>query len=194
MSNILNFLITTFVSLFCATLFIRAWIFWRRIPAFNPYCTFIYQLTDFVIVPVRKIISSSNHIDFPSLVVAYITCTLQALISRLLLSSDTVDNTDTNLLWLPFEGLYLFLHNFFSCVFWLGLMYAILSWVAPLSPFQSFLRALIEPVLEVIRHYMPKVLRNAPIDFSLMALMLLIIIAQMLVDYLLMTFGSLYLS
>lgn len=195
MINILNFLISTAASLFCAALFIRAWIFWRRIPSFNPYCVFIYQLTDFIIIPTRKLISSSNHIDFPSLSIAYIVCTLQAFLSNHLFSRiDSIDESQNTLLWLPFEGGYIFLHNLLSSVFWLSLIYAVLSWISPLSPFQSFLRALIEPVLNVIRRYMPNFMRNAPIDFSLMVLALFIIVAQMLVDYLMMMVYGLYLA
>lgn len=192
MFNILNFLITTFTSLFCSALFIRAWIFWRRIPSFNPYCAFIYQITDFIIVPVRKIIASSNHIDFPSLIVSYVICTLQVFIRYQLLDDSLLESNLNSWMWFPIEGIYVFLHNLLACVFWLSFIYAILSWISPLSPIQSFLRALIEPLLDIIRHYMPKVLRNAPIDLSLMLLAILIIIAQMLVDYLLVFLGGYY--
>lgn len=184
MPYIIDFIISIFASLFCTALFLRAWIFWRRIPSFNPYCRFIYQITDFVIIPVRKIISSSNHIDFPSLSVAYIIGVLQIFLSHQFLALDLLPDDQSLLVWLPIEGLYIFLYRLLSCIFWLSMMYAILSWVSPLSPFQSFLRALLEPLLDVIRRHLPHALRNAPFDFSLMALMILIIIAQAVIEYL----------
>ncbi|NOL50859.1 YggT family protein [Pelistega suis] len=183
MTNALIFLISTFATLFCSALFLRAWIFWRRIPYFNPYCAFIYKLTDFIVVPVRKIIPSSSNIDFPSLIIAYIICLVQLfLTTKLAINSiDGLSEVPVDMSILPIAALKIFINGLLSMVLWLGIVYAILSWISPLSPFQSFLRALLEPILSAIRQTLPKSLQTAPIDISLMLLMIGIIALQMIV-------------
>lgn len=188
MLNALDFLINTFASLFCAALFIRAGIFWRRIPAFNPYCSFIYRITDFIVIPVRKLISSSNHIDFPSLLIAYIICALQLFLSIKIKQAslnDIFKDISINFALLPVEAIYMFLYRLLSTIFSMGFLYAVLSWISPFAPLMSFLRSLIEPILATIRQIMPKAIRNAPIDLSLMFLMITIIALQMIITQLL---------
>ncbi|MCQ9328073.1 YggT family protein [Pelistega suis] len=183
MTNALIFLISTFATLFCSALFLRAWIFWRRIPYFNPYCAFIYKITDFIVVPVRKIIPSSSNIDFPSLIIAYIICLVQLFLTTKLAvnSIDGLSEVPVDMSILPIAALKIFINGLLSMVLWLGIVYAILSWISPLSPFQSFLRALLEPILSAIRQTLPKSLQTAPIDISLMLLMIGIIALQMIV-------------
>ncbi len=183
MTNALIFLISTFATLFCSALFLRAWIFWRRIPYFNPYCAFIYKITDFIVVPVRKIIPSSSNIDFPSLIIAYIICLVQLfLTTKLAINSiDGLSEVPVDMSILPIAALKIFINGLLSMVLWLGIVYAILSWISPLSPFQSFLRALLEPILSAIHQTLPKSLQTAPIDISLMLLMIGIIALQMIV-------------
>ncbi|MDY3331810.1 MAG: YggT family protein [Pelistega sp.] len=181
MTNAIIFLISTFATLFCSALFLRAWVFWRRIPYFNPYAAFIYKITDFIIVPVRKIIPSSSNIDFPSLIVAYIICILQLFLTTkiAMLSVDGLSEVPVDLAVLPILAFKIFINGLLSMVLWLGIIYALLSWVSPLSPFLSFLRALIEPILTPIRQLLPRALQTAPIDFSLMFLMIGIVALQM---------------
>ncbi len=183
MTNALIFLISTFATLFCSALFLRAWIFWRRIPYFNPYCAFIYKITDFIVVPVRKIIPSSSNIDFPSLIIAYIICLVQLFLTTKLAvnSIDGLSEVPVDMSILPIAALKIFINGLLSMVLWLGIVYAILSWISPLSPFQSFLRALLEPILSAIHQTLPKSLQTAPIDISLMLLMIGIIALQMIV-------------
>lgn len=182
MTNALIFLISTFASLFCSALFLRAWIFWRRIPYFNPYCSFIYKVTDFIVVPVRKVVPSSSNIDFPSLLIAYVIYLLRLFITTkiAMLSVEGLNNIPVNLSILPIAALQLFINGLLSMILWLGIVYAILSWVSPLSPFQSFLRALIEPILNSVRQILPRTLQNAPIDISLLLLMIGIIALQII--------------
>lgn len=183
MMSALIFLISTFVSLFCAVLFIRAWIFWRRISFRNPYASFIYRVSDFIIVPVRKFIPSSNNIDFPSLLVAYVICLLQALIIIKFIAANVEDvtNISFDFVFIAIQGMLIFLKNLLSVVLWLCFIYALLSWINPIAPFQTFLRTLIEPVLEPIRRILPRALTSGPIDFSLMFLIIIIITLQIVI-------------
>ncbi|WP_159991270.1 YggT family protein [Pelistega ratti] len=178
MTNALIFLITTFSNLFCIALFLRAWIFWRRISPFNnPYCTFIYQITDFIVVPVRKIIPSSKYLDFPSLLIAYLVGLLQTVLNLLIASTGLFFTLAP---FIPIYAVLVFFDNLLSLVLWLSLFYAVMSWISPISPLQNFLRTLIEPILTPIRQMLPNPLKKGPFDFSLLFLMMIIIALQMI--------------
>lgn len=184
MTNALIFLITTLSTLFCAVLFIRAWIFWRRIPAFNPYAKFIYDLTDFIIIPVRKIIPSSHHIDTPSFLVAYLVCLLQVfLVTKIFAYGITNMDIPFDIRFLLLNAFLAFCKNLLSVVLWLSIFYAILSWLSPFSPFLIFLHSLLSPIINSIRQILPNVLKKGPFDFSLMFLVMIIIALQMIFSH-----------
>ncbi|ETD72150.1 hypothetical protein V757_05795 [Pelistega indica] len=183
MTDALMLLLTIFTSLFCTVLIVRAWIFWRRIPPFNPYCAFIYKLSDFIVVPVRKIIPSSKNIDIPSLLIAFIVCLIEVFISyKLTILKEELSGISISLPIFIIAGLQLFINQILSVVLWLSIFYAIMSWVSPMVPFISFLRALIEPLLIPIRKIIPNALKTGPFDFSLMFLMIGILVLQTLVN------------
>lgn len=176
MSAALNFLISTFTTLFCAALIMRAWIFWRRIPPFNPYSKFIYALTDFIVVPVRKIIPSSRNMDWPSIILAWLVCALQIVLSTLI--EQVALPYAINYVYIPWFALHIFIQNALTLLLWMSILLALMSWINPMAPFVPFLRALIEPIQTPIRNMLPNSLKNSGIDLSLMLLMIIIIAVQ----------------
>lgn len=176
MSAALSFLISTFGTLFCAALIMRAWIYWRRIPPFNPYSKFIYTLTDFIIVPVRKIIPSSQNIDWPSLLVAWLVCALQIFLTTFLAQAE--QGYPINVFYVLVFALHMFLQNALTLVLWMAIILALMSWINPMAPFVPFLRSLIEPLQAPIRQLLPNSLKQSGIDLSLMLLMIFIIAIQ----------------
>ncbi len=183
MSDALSFLISTFGTLFCAALLMRAWIFWRRIPPFNPYSKFIYALTDFIIVPVRKIIPSSQHIDWPSLIVAFLICVLQIFLTTYIAQINEV--YPINIFYVFVYALHTLLQNMLTLILWMSIIFALMTWINPMAPFVPFLRALIEPLQNPIRQLLPNSLKQSGIDLSLMLMMIFIIALQMLLPSLL---------
>ncbi len=115
--------------------------------------------------------------------IAYIICLAKLFLTTqiAMLAVDGLSEVPVDMSVLPIAALKIFINGLLSMVLWLGIVYAILSWINPLSPFQSFLRALLEPILSTIRHMLPRALQTAPIDISLMLLMIGIIALQMIV-------------
>ena len=177
MSAALSFLISTFATLFCAALLMRAWIFWRRIPPFNPYSKFIYALTDFIIVPVRKIIPSSQNIDWPSLIVAYLVCALQIFLTTFIAQ---IEEAYPIIIFYVFVyALHMLLQNALTLILWMSIIFALMTWINPMAPFVPFLRSLIEPLQNPFRQILPNSLKQSGIDLSLMLMMIAIIAIQM---------------
>lgn len=176
MSDALSFLITTFATLLCAALIMRAWIFWRRIPPFNPYSKFIYALTDFIVVPVRKIIPSSQSIDWPSLLIALLVCVLQIFLTTFI--AQYAEAYPINIFYVFVYALHTLLQNILTLILWMSVLFALMSWINPMAPFMPFLRSLIEPLQNPIRQLLPNSLKQSGIDLSLMLMMIIIIAIQ----------------
>lgn len=163
------FLIQIICTLFCAALLLRAWFYWLRIPIFNPLVSNVTQLSNWLVLPLRKIIPSAKYIDTASLVAAYLTCAVQLLLMLLVIMGGQIKPL---LIYIPLEALVILAKNILNLVFWLTLFYAIMSWINPLSPAMTLFRALLEPILTPIRK-LPVLNRMQAIDLSPMVLIIL---------------------
>lgn len=173
MTSMLLFLIQIACTLFCAALLLCAWFYYLRIPAFNPLVSNVMQVSNWLVVPLRKVLPSSRRFDTGSLVAAYLTCAVQLFLMMLLLMGNQIAAV---LIYIPLEALLLLLKNILNLIFWLTLFYAIMSWVNPLSPAMTLFRALLEPILTPIRS-LPLLNRMQTIDLSPLVL---IVICQFL--------------
>ena len=66
LGEILRFLLEIVFTLFGAALIARAWMHAIRLPPFNPLARAIYQATNWLVLPLRKIIPAGNKIDWTS--------------------------------------------------------------------------------------------------------------------------------
>ena len=173
MTSMLLLLIQIICTLFCAALLLGAWFYWLRIPAFNPLVSNVTQLTNWLVVPLRKALPSTRYVDLGSLVAAYLTCAVQLLLTLLLIMGGQLGAV---LIYVPLEALLVLAKNILNLVFWLTLFYAIMSWINPLSPAMTLFRALLEPVLAPIRS-LPVLNKMQGIDLSPLVL---VIICQIL--------------
>ena len=73
LGEILRFLLEIVFTLFGAALIARAWMHAIRLPPFNPLARAIYQATNWLVLPLRKIIPAGNKIDWTSLVATWLS-------------------------------------------------------------------------------------------------------------------------
>ncbi|MDY0272730.1 MAG: YggT family protein [Advenella sp.] len=178
-NSIFSFLLGTFFSLFVSALLVRAWMFWTRIHPFNPYAMIIYKATDWLVQPVRKIIPTSNKIDWTSLLLAWLCSMLHVFLVFSLTPSNVY--IQTSLATLPLVGLFMTIKWTLTLVLWLCILQAILSWISPLSPIMPLLRALLDPMLNPIRRYLPSI---GAVDFSPLVLILITQVLQIVLRHL----------
>ncbi|WP_251863927.1 YggT family protein [Achromobacter sp. Marseille-Q4962] len=171
LGEILRFLLEIVFTLFGAALIARAWMHAIRLHPFNPLARVVYQGTNWLVLPLRKIIPASNKIDWTSLVATWLAAliylvlvwllALGALIPAQLLPAAMISALLMALKWA------------LNLVVWLTLIQAVLSWVNPLAPMMPLLQALTAPLLDPIRRFLPR----GAIDFSPLVLL---IVAQVL--------------
>jgi YggT family protein len=148
----LVFLFETLISLGLLAVLLRLLLQWARADFRNPLARALVQITNPLLVPMRRVLPSIGRVDTAS-VVAVLALTLFKVSIAWLLGGLGLPPL---LLWLQmalFELLQTLLWTYFLAIF----MYALLSMIAPgtYSPAQALLQSLCEPVLRPLRRIIP---------------------------------------
>ena len=144
----LIFLIETLLSLALLAVLLRLLLQWSRADFRNPLARSIVQLTNPVIVPLRRLLPAIGRIDTASCVAVVVFAALEVAVSWLLNGF----GAPPAIIWLRltlFEILRTTLWTYFFAIF----IYAMLWMIAPgvYSPAQGLLVSLCEPVLRPFR-------------------------------------------
>jgi YggT family protein len=172
----LIFLIETLLSLAMLAVLLRLLLQWSRADFRNPLARAIVQLTNPVIVPMRRLLPAIGRIDTASCVVVVVVAALEVAVSWVL---SEIPGLPPAIIWVRlalFEILRTTLWTYFFAIF----VYALLSMIAPgvYSPAQSLLVSLCEPVLRPFRRLIPPLggLDLSPLWAGIVIQMLLILL------------------
>lgn len=156
-TNALVFVLQTLGQLWIFTILLRFLALALGVPlrarAGNPIADFVIALTNWVVLPLRRILPSINRFDLASFIAAYAAT---FLLSLTLLALVGVFNADATSFWLGLlfysavELLKLTIYLFTGLL----IVQAVLSWVNPHHPigpfFNSLTRFLLKPVQRII--------------------------------------------
>src|SRR5471032_510959 len=157
--EIARFLLNTIFTLFGAALLLRAWMQVVRMPPYNPVSNAVMQATNWLVLPLRKIL--------PVLVAGVDPAGLVPMLPTLLLVAViTVVKWALNL------------------IIWMTILMALLSWLNPQSPAMPLLYQLTAPFLEPLRLVLP---RMGGIDLSPILLFVIVQVLLMVVTRLAVT-------
>jgi len=161
------YLITIISSLLGAALLLRAWAQAVRLAPNNPFSRAVYQATNWLVLPLRKVLPGFRGIDWACIVGAWLTAVVALALAVLIRGYSP-------LLLLPM-GLVVALLTVvkwgLNLMLWLTVLMGILSWVNPRTEAMWAL-----PLLNPIRRRLPA---TGGIDFSLLVLIILIQVALM---------------
>lgn len=169
----LIFLVDTLLSLALLVTLLRLLLQWVRADFRNPLARAILQLTNPLVLPLRRILPPIGTLDTATALVLVLIAAIQAAAGYFLSGL----GPPPLLLWGEMTVLEILrgvLHTYFFVI----LLYALLSLIAPgtYSPAQALLTSLAEPVLRPVRRLIPPL---GGIDFS--PLWVLIIIQALLI-------------
>ena len=164
MIDLLNLVLDTVSGLFAGVLLLRFWMQIVRIRPPQQVAQFTYQLSDWIVKPMRRIVPGVGGFDWASLIAAY----LIALIFTGFEVWMAVDSVSVTLLVLA-----IFTLLGWAVYGWTGLLIleVIFSWVNPQAPMAPFVRALNAPLLNPLRRVIPLL---GGLDISPMVLFLLL--------------------
>jgi YggT family protein len=165
LADIARLLIDMAAAVFGAALLLRLYMNWAGMPSRNPLAQFIIAVTDWLVRPLRRVLPVAGRFDSASLV-AVLLLALVALVLSDLVSTGLV-YWDRALIRTPFTVLRWAL----NLVFWLTIVYAVLSWVNPHAPIAPAVSMLLRPFLAPFQRIIPLI---GGFDLSPLALIVIV--------------------
>ena len=167
--QILSFLLDVAAGLLGGACLLRLYMQRQRVPFGNPIGRFVFALTDWLVLPLRRVLPTLGRWDTSSLVAAYLVELVQH--SVLWAMASRADYPPV-LLWALLGLLQLAISTATALV----IVYAILSWVQSDSPVTDVIDRLCAPMLRPFRKAIPLV---GGIDLSPLALLVVLQVAAM---------------
>ncbi|ROZ63655.1 YggT family protein [Ramlibacter sp. WS9] len=175
MTPLISDILDILAGLLGGALLLRLMMQYHRAPFGNPVGRFVFALTNWLVLPLRRVLPAVGRVDTASLVSAYLVELVQFSVMWLLTGQPT------SFAILPMLALFGLLR---LAVWWLtGLViaYAVLSWVQSNSPVVDVLDRLCAPMLAPLRKLIPLV---GGVDLSPIAFLLALRIASYALAYL----------
>ena len=172
------FLLDTLVGFLCLALLLRFYMQAFRVSFRNQVGAFVVQLTNWLVVPLRKLLPGLFGLDLSCLLPAYllqVILLLAVIAARGGVDAIVLGNLLTIILW---KAVLATLRISVYLLIGALILQAVLSWVAPYSPIAQPLSQLTRPFLDPIRRIVPPI---AAIDLSPLVAILL---AQLLLIFL----------
>lgn len=177
--KIVSLLLNVLVSVLGMACLLRLYMQYQRIPmsahSGNPLGRFIFALTDWLVLPLRRVLPAWGRWDLSSLIAAYL---LQLALFLLLWLLSGAGASVLAIFGLAVFGL---LRQVISGFMGLVIVYAVLSWVQTSSVISDLIARLCAPPLRPIRRLIPLV---GGVDLSPLVLLVLLQIASILLDQL----------
>lgn len=167
MLSIVMLIVDTVASVLGGVLLLRFWMQAIRVRPPSSVAQFTFQLSDWLVRPLRRIVPGVGGYDWASLIGAFLIVLLAT--SVLFLAG-----------WTPQAVLLAALQRFLQWILYgfmaLLVIEAIFSWINPHAPLAPFVRALNEPLLRPLRRVVPLI---GSLDMSLLVALILLQIAQL---------------
>jgi YggT family protein len=175
LEQIAGFLIDTVATFLVYLLLARFHFQWLRVPFRNPLGQFVVALTNWAVVPARRVVPSLAGLDLATLLLAWL---LQALALWALFA---IAGRDPSLAALAaMAAVDLVRYSLYILVFAVILHVAI-TWINPDAPAEPLLDMMTRPFLRPLRRYVPPV---ANVDLSPMVLIILLYVLLIPLAYL----------
>lgn len=121
----------------------------QRIPFNNPVGKLVFALSDWIVMPLRRVIPNRSKYDLSSLFAALLIMVVQYVLLWLLMGAS---GNPAIVLALAVFGV---LRMVITGLIGILIVYAILSWVQPHSPIAGILHRLSDPLLRPLRKVIP---------------------------------------
>jgi len=163
--QMLSMVLDVIAGLVAGTCLLRLAMQAQRIPFNQPLGRFVFAMTDWLVLPLRKVIPPRSRWDLSSLAAAWLVKMLQYLLLWLLAGGHG------QLGLLPLVSLVGLLQLLVSALSALVLVYALMSWVQPGSPMFYTTERLAQPWLAPVRRVVPLI---GGVDLSALVLLLVL--------------------
>lgn len=157
LADALVFLIATAGGLFAIALLLRFYLQWARAGYRNPVSQFVNALTDFMVLPARRVIPGLWGLDLASPILAWLVQYVELALITLIKGSGTGASFGATLAPLALVAALMVVKLALYTVMIVVILQALMSWVNPYSPLAPLLNALARPFLRVFQKRIPPV-------------------------------------
>jgi len=173
--QIISFLLDVAAGLLGGACLLRMYMQYQRIPFGNPIGRFIFALTDWLVLPLRKVLPPMGRVDTASVVGVFVIELAQFALLWLLAGRTS------GLEMLPLLAFFGVLRLVISGLTGLVIVYAILSWVQADTPIADIIDRLCSPLLRPWRKLVPLVggIDLSPLVFLVVLQVLAIVLAYL---------------
>lgn len=175
-AQILEFLIDSVTGFFIFLLLARFHFQWLRVPFRNQAGEFIIGLTNWMVMPARRVIPAIAGLDLPTLILAFLAQVATLVVILMLRGADFSGAPGIAAAILSGLALLDLLRFSLYLLIFALVMQAILSWTNPHSPIGAIFDAMVRPFLRPIRRFVPPI---SNIDLS--PLVLLVVVQVLLI-------------
>ncbi|WP_114815377.1 YggT family protein [Paraburkholderia kururiensis] len=178
--DIARFLLNTVFTLFGAALLLRAWLQFVRMPPYNPVSSAVLQVTNWLVLPLRRVIPGTRGIDWASVVAALIAALVYVVLMVLIAGVEPLGLLPMLLL----VAVLTVVKWALNLLIWLTILMALLSWLNPRSPAMPILYQLTAPFLNPLRRVVPQVggVDLSPILLFVIVQVLLMVVTRLAVS------------
>lgn len=173
--QIISFLLDIASGLLTGACLLRLYMQLQRVSFANPVGRLVFALTDWLVLPLRKVLPSAGRWDLSCLAAALLLQLAQYLLLWLLLGAAS------GLAWLPWMAVFGMARVAVSGLTGLLIVYAVLSWVQTRSPISDVIARLCEPLLRPVRRVLPLV---GGIDLSPLVVLVLLQVLSIVLGHL----------
>ena len=173
LTHILTLVLEVVASLIAGAALLRLYLQFHHIPmslrSGNPFAPYIFYLTNWSVMPLRRLVPAWGRLDMASLLVAFLILLIKCIILGFLgvLSPEPTA--------LAVDALYELLNLCLSSLSTLVLVFALLSWFSTSTPMFDVLQRMVFPLLAPIRSIMPA---TGALDLTPLVLLLLLQIGE----------------
>lgn len=173
--QILAFLLQTVFGLFVYLALMRFFMQVFRAPFRNPVGQFVMALTDWAVVPLRKVIPSVGGYDIASLVLAWLAQLVLLVLLYALVLQVGAGNLPVMVLLQSVIELF---RASLQLLMFVVIIQVVLSWVSPHHPLMSVFDALSRPFCNIFRRVIPPIgnVDLSPLFVIVLAQVLLIVL------------------
>lgn len=147
-----------------------------RAPFRNPVGLFVMALTDWAVLPLRRVVPTFRGYDLPSLALAWIALFIEGAVLRSL-HGGVIATAGIALL---VESVYALVFACLQLAMVVVIIQVILSWVSPYSPVAPVFDALTRPLYGIFRRFIPTI---GGVDLSPLFVLLLIQVLFKVLEY-----------
>ncbi|MEN3295007.1 MAG: YggT family protein [Burkholderiales bacterium] len=169
--SIFTLIVDAIAGLLGGVLLLRFWMQVVRVRPPNTLGQFTFQLTDWLVKPLRRLLPGVGGYDWASLIGALLVIVVSIAINLLVASAF---NPEFLILLSVLRFVEWVLYGFMGLI----IVEAIFSWVNPHAPMAPFVRALNEPILRPLRRIVPLI---GNVDLSPLVALILLQIALRLI-------------